>query len=93
MLDKIYHTIRLALCRSGRARAAYLKSHNLLGAIGDNVSFTPWRFPQDPKFIFLGNNVMIASDVLFINHDQSDSLINYISPEITGGGEAEILHS
>ncbi len=81
-LGKLYHTFRLIIAGRGRKRAKYLKKHNLFGSIGNEVQFTPWKMPQDPKHIYVGDNVLIASNVLFINHDQRDTLINNIQKNI-----------
>ena len=79
---RAYHSFRLLLCKNGTKRGLYLKKHNLLGSIGDHVQFRPWILPSDHKMIFIGNNVMIASNVTFINHDQFDSLYRNIDPEV-----------
>lgn len=76
---KAYHSFRLLLCMEGykrAARAAYIRKHNLFGARGENCYFHPWKMPGDPKLIFIHNNVKIASDVTFINHDISNALLN-----------------
>lgn len=78
---RAYHSFRLLLCKNGTRRGLYLKKHNLLGSIGDHVQFRPWKLPSDHKWIFIGNNVMIASGVTFINHDQFDSLYRNIDAE------------
>lgn len=62
----------------GFKRANYIKKKKLFGAIGVHCCFQPYIFPQDPQCIFLGDNVLVASDVSFINHDQSDSLLNWM---------------
>ena len=60
----------------GYQRAKYIKKHNLFGSIGENVYFHPWKLPGDPKRIFIGNNVKIASEVLFVNHDILHAVLN-----------------
>lgn len=75
-LWKLWTNFNLLICIEGYRRAEYLKKHNLLGYIGDNVYFHPWKLPGDPKYIYLGNNVKIASEVLFINHDILNAVFN-----------------
>lgn len=73
---KAWHSFRLLLCMEGYKRAEYIRKHKLFGAMGENCYFHPWKMPGDPKLIFIHNNVKIASDVTFINHDISNALLN-----------------
>lgn len=76
MIVKCYHSFRLLLCMEGYKRAEYIRKHNLFGSMGENCYFHPWKMPGDPKLIFIHDNVKIASDVTFINHDISNALLN-----------------
>lgn len=73
--DRMYHSIRLLLCRKPSKRAAYLKKHDLLGAIGDNCKWGPWLLPLYPKLIKLGNNVHVHKTSKIVTHDM---LNNYL---------------
>lgn len=59
----------------GFKRAKYLRKKNLLGEIGENVYFYSRIFPSDPKLLYLKNNVVIATNVRFVNHDRVDILL------------------
>lgn len=67
--DRMYHSIRLLLCRTGVKRANYLKKHDLLGGIGENCSWGPWRLPLYSKLIILHNNVRVHKKAVFMTHD------------------------
>lgn len=73
---KVWYSLRLLLCKDGYERANYIKTHKLFGHIGENCYFHPWRMPSDPKSIYIHNNVKVASDVTFVTHDISNSMLN-----------------
>ena len=50
-------------------RTKYLKKHNILREIGENVRYQPRVYPSDAKFLKIHNNVCIARAVNFIMHD------------------------
>jgi acetyltransferase-like isoleucine patch superfamily enzyme len=54
---------------SSGARIKFLKKHRIFDEIGENFFFQPRKLPSDPKFIRFHNNVSVAADVTFINHD------------------------
>lgn len=53
----------------GVRRAEYLKKHNVLGGIGENCYWHPYKIPADPQFVRLHNNVVVCANVDFITHD------------------------
>lgn len=69
------------LLRSGYKRADYLKKYNYFKSIGEHCYLQPWNFGTEPHLISFGNNVHLASDVRFINHDISMFMFRYIEPE------------
>ena len=75
-LWKLWINFNLLIFVEGYRRAEYLKKNDLLGSIGNDVYFHPWKLPGDPKYIYLGNNVKIASEVLFVNHDIVHAVLN-----------------
>lgn len=79
---RIRHTIGMHLCSTAIKRAAYLKKHNILYHIGDNCMTMFRKVPLYPKLISLGNNVWIASDVLFVPHDVIHNMLNYKLGEV-----------
>jgi acetyltransferase-like isoleucine patch superfamily enzyme len=78
---RIRHTIGMHLCSTAIKRAAYLKKHDILYHIGDNCMTMFRKIPLYPKLISLGDNVWIASDVLFVTHDVIHKMLNNISSD------------
>lgn len=68
--------LRFRYMRNGWRRAEYLRRHDSLAGIGENVYFYSRIFPSDPKLLKLGNNVVICTDVRFVSHDRVDILLN-----------------
>lgn len=63
-------------------RSKYLKKHkDQFHSFGDNVFWQSRKFPADPEYISIGNNVKIASDVVFVNHDVIHSMFNHMQNE------------
>lgn len=79
--DRMYHSIRLLLCRTGVKRAAYLKKHKLFGAIGDNCSWGPWRLPLYSELICLHDNVRVHKKAVFMTHDMLNRFLSICYPE------------
>jgi len=44
--------------------------------VGDYVMWQPRQFPADPELISLGDNVKLAADIYFTNHDILYGLFN-----------------
>lgn len=73
---RIRHTIGMHLCSTAIKRAEYLKKHDILYHIGENCMTMFRKIPLYPKLISMGNNVWIASDVLFVPHDVIHRMLN-----------------
>lgn len=73
---RIRHTIGLSLCSTAIKRAAYIKKHDIFYHIGDNCMAMFRKIPLYPKRISFGNNVWIASNVLFVPHDVVHRMLN-----------------
>ena len=78
--ERMYHSVRLLLLRKPRKRAAYLKEHDILGAIGDNCKWGPWLLPLYPKLIKLGNNVHVHKTAKIVTHDMLNSFLKTREP-------------
>ena len=61
--------IRMFLISDAKKRTKILKKKHVFYSMGENVHFQPRKIPADPKFIKIGNNVSVASDVTFVTHD------------------------
>lgn len=85
---RLYHSIRLLLCRKPKKRAEYLKKHNLLGEIGENCKWGPWLLPLYPKLIRLHDNVHVHKTAKLVPHDMLNNFLRTASPETDfGSGE------
>lgn len=73
--------LRLMLCKSGYARAAYLKKKRYFHHQGEHCFLTPYNYGTEPYLISMGDNVYVASGVTFVNHDISGYMFRRIDPE------------
>ena len=74
--NRVRHTIGMCMQGSGQKRARYLKKHNILRHIGDHCMVMFRKIPFYPKLISMGDNVWIATDVLFVPHDAIHYMLN-----------------
>ena len=79
-LNRVFHTFGMCLKGSGQKRARYLKKHNILYHVGDHCMVMFRKIPLYPKLISMGENVWIASDVLFVPHDAIHHMLNNCIP-------------
>lgn len=80
-LNRLYHCFRISLMRDGFERAAYLKRKKIFAKQGDNCFWQPRNIPPEAKLIKLGNNVVVASEVLFVTHDVIHNVLKNVDPE------------
>lgn len=78
---KYYHKMRLIRLRlfliaDSHKRTKYLVNHDVFSSVGDNFFFQPRIIPSDPKLIKFNDNVVVASNVTFINHDVINQMLN-----------------
>jgi len=78
---KLWQKFRFLLLQDGYARADYLRKHEVLKGIGENVYFYSRIFPADPKLVMLHNNISIATNVRFITHDRIDIVLSGMYPD------------
>lgn len=83
-LKRIWYTFRLYLITSSGKRADFLKKHKVFGSIGENCTIVERKIPLHSELINIGNNVHIASKVLFITHDAIHLCLNNYIHSITG---------
>ena len=73
----LFLKIRFFLLKSEKKRTKWIYKHkNLFHSIGENLFFQPRKLPADPELISFGNNVYVASDVTFVNHDIIGGMLN-----------------
>lgn len=73
--------LRLILAGGGDSRAEYLKKKHYFKSIGEHVYLQPWNFGTEPELISFGDNVHVASNVNFVNHDITCMMFNYMDKE------------
>lgn len=71
--------IRCYLTMNARKRTKYLIRKKIFREVGDHFVFFPRKIPQDPKFIKFHNNVVVATEVMFVNHDIIHEMFNGMS--------------
>lgn len=64
--------------RGGYAKADYLKKIHYFKHQGEHCYFQPYNFGTEPELISFGNNVHVASKVMFINHDITSLMFEYM---------------
>lgn len=60
------------------ARNNYLKKHHIFAEYGENNLFQPLKLPNAPQLIRIHNNVKIAADVTFYEHDAINGMLSVI---------------
>ena len=73
-----FKRLRVYLIADVYKRTNYLVKNNIFHHVGKNFFFQPRVIPSDPKLISFGDNVIVASNVSFINHDVINILLNNI---------------
>lgn len=69
LLKQMVRNAYFYLLPLARSRKNYIQKHQVFDACGEELFWQPRRLPSDPKCIRLHNNVVVAADVTFINHD------------------------
>lgn len=75
-LTKQLINIRLLLTKNGMSRGRYLKKKGVFKEFGDNVWYQPYKIPTQPKLVKIGDNVRIATNVLFLEHNVISGMLN-----------------
>lgn len=69
--------LKLALM-SGYKKAEYLKKKKYFKSQGEHCYLQPYNFGTEPNMISLGHNVHISSQVMFVNHDITALMFQYM---------------
>ena len=77
-IDRLWKMMRVFLMRNGFKRATYLKEKKVFAEQGEHCFWQPRNIPPEAKLIKLHDNVVVASEVLFINHDVIHHVFNRI---------------
>lgn len=73
---RVWYTLRLYSILSAGKRTQYYKKNNIFHSMGENCLIMDRHVPLYAKLISLGNNVRLASNVHFITHDITHSMLN-----------------
>lgn len=74
--------LRPLLCRNGYMRGKYLKKKRVFECQGEHCFFSVCNIGTEPYLISIGDNVHVASQVTFINHDVMDKMYSYMCPDM-----------
>ena len=74
--ERLWQTIRLWTMIKSTDRVNYLRKNKIFGYIGENVLIMDRKIPLYARLIRIHNNVKIASNVTFVTHDVTHSMLN-----------------
>lgn len=77
----LFQRVFVALLPSGVKRTKYIIKHKIFEHTGSNFYFCPRKLPADPKLIKFHDNVAVATNVMFINHDVMQKVFNNVYEE------------
>lgn len=75
-LKRLYQIFRLWTIPSDSGRAEWAKKHHIYASVGEKVRIMDRKIPLYANLIRFHNNIQVASDVSFINHDAIMSVYN-----------------
>lgn len=87
---RIWHSFRLMMIGTAQKRAAYLKKHHLLNAIGENCLWGPRKLPVRSDLIRLGNNVTIHKSAVIVPHDMINRFLSKARPDMDFGARERL---
>lgn len=74
--QRLYRTLRMFLIREPADRAEWLKKNGIFHHIGEKCEINIKMLPLYPELISFGDNVNVASGVMFLTHDGINNQIN-----------------
>lgn len=77
---RLFQILRICFMKNGFQRAAYMKKKNIFATMGENCFWQPRNIPPEAKLIKMHDNVVIASEVLFVNHDVIHYMAKHAKP-------------
>lgn len=75
-VKRLWWTLRLALTRGAKKRAAYAKKAGIYASIGENVTIQPRAVPIYSELIKFHDNITVARNVDFCTHDVIHGVLN-----------------
>lgn len=67
------------VCVTGRNHSKWLRKHKLFDMLGESVLYQTHNLPNDPNLIRIHNNVRIAANVVFYEHDVINMVFSKLS--------------
>lgn len=80
-LKRMLGILVLCLKKNGFARAEYLRKNHIFAEMGEHCFWQPRNIPPESELIRIHDNVVVASEVLFVNHDVMHHIFKRISDE------------
>lgn len=65
-------------CYRGYRRAEYLKKSGIFGLFGEKCYWFPRKLPAEPDNVIVHNNVNVATEVYFCDHDVIHHMLNNV---------------
>ena len=78
LIKQLFKNVYFFAIPLASSRAKYIQKHKVFAECGTGLFWQPRKLPSDPKCIKLHNNVVVAADVTFINHDVLYILLNHM---------------
>lgn len=75
-MKRLWHSIRLYTMFDSEKRGDYVRKHNLFNKCGEFVRLPQMLLPLHSEMITVGNNVEVASEVIFVVHDAIHGVFN-----------------
>ncbi|MDA8220909.1 acyltransferase [Desulfosporosinus sp.] len=73
--------VRMAFIRNGFRRVEFAKKKGIYDGIGENVMIQSRKIPLYSRLIRFHNNIMVASNVIFLTHDVTHNILNKAFPD------------
>lgn len=81
---RLWQTLKLYTILEPVKRTEYMRRNHIFASLGENCSIEDRIVPLYAKCIRIGNNVRLASHVLFVTHDVSHFVVNSWMKTIRG---------
>lgn len=80
-IKRYWMMLRIVSVPGGYRRAEFLRKHHYFKSMGQHCYLQPYNYGTEPHMISFGNNVHVASNVTFINHDITSMMFKYMDDE------------
>lgn len=88
-MKRIWLTLSMKCYRGGYRRAEYLKKSGIFGLFGEKCYWFPRKLPAEPSNVIIHNNVNIATEVYFCDHDVIQHMLNHVPEYVARLHEGE----